>query len=116
MRGYVGAGAFTDDPLETFGGAGVAEIPQLQKLLRYICERASNIMSRPIFLRVSIRGGTKPYSLSGLGYVLAQLRRRSLLMAIVAGVDFGTLSVVALSWSTANAVCWPPPCRGFLLA
>ena len=37
VRGYTGAGKFTDDPLETFGGAGVAEIPQLQKLLRYIC-------------------------------------------------------------------------------
>ena len=37
MRGYTGAGRFTDDPLETFGGAGVAEIPQLQKLLKYIC-------------------------------------------------------------------------------
>jgi L-fucose isomerase-like protein len=37
MRGYVGAGRFTDDPLETFGGAGVVEIPQMQKLLRYIC-------------------------------------------------------------------------------
>ena len=30
---------FTDDPLETFGGAGVVEIPQLQELLRFICER-----------------------------------------------------------------------------
>jgi L-fucose isomerase-like protein len=38
IRGYVGAGAFTDDPLETFGGAGVVEIPKLQKLLHYICE------------------------------------------------------------------------------
>lgn len=38
IRGYVGEGAFTDDPLETFGGAGVVKIPQLQKLLRYICE------------------------------------------------------------------------------
>ena len=38
IRGYVGEGAFTDDPLETFGGAGVVRIPQLQKLLRYICE------------------------------------------------------------------------------
>src|SRR5713226_9505607 len=38
IRGYVGTGAFTDDPLETFGGAGVVEIPQMQKLLRYICE------------------------------------------------------------------------------
>jgi L-fucose isomerase-like protein len=32
IRGY------TDDPLETFGGAGVVEIPGLQKLLHYICE------------------------------------------------------------------------------
>ena len=38
MRGYVGEGAFTNDPLNTFGGAGVVEIPRLQKLLRYICE------------------------------------------------------------------------------
>jgi L-fucose isomerase-like protein len=37
IRGYTGTGRFTDDPLETFGGAGVAEIPQLQKLLKYIC-------------------------------------------------------------------------------
>ncbi len=37
IRGYTGAGRFTDDPLETFGGAGVAEIPKLQKLLKYIC-------------------------------------------------------------------------------
>ena len=39
ISGYVGEGAFTDDPLETFGGAGVVQIPHLQKLLRYICER-----------------------------------------------------------------------------
>ena len=38
MRGYVGEGRFTDDPLNTFGGAGVVEIPRLQDLLRYICE------------------------------------------------------------------------------
>jgi L-fucose isomerase-like protein len=38
MRGYSGEGRFTDDPLETFGGAGVVEIPALQRLLRYICE------------------------------------------------------------------------------
>jgi L-fucose isomerase-like protein len=38
MRGYVGEGRFTDDPLETFGGAGVVEIPHMQKLLHYICE------------------------------------------------------------------------------
>jgi L-fucose isomerase-like protein len=39
MRGYVGEGAFTDDPLNTFGGAGVVEIPHMQSLLRFICER-----------------------------------------------------------------------------
>jgi L-fucose isomerase-like protein len=39
MRGYVGEGQFTDDPLETFGGAGVVEIPQMQRLLHYICEQ-----------------------------------------------------------------------------
>jgi L-fucose isomerase-like protein len=38
IRGYSGSGRFTDDPLETFGGAGVVEIPSLQKLLHYICE------------------------------------------------------------------------------
>src|ERR1700730_2059278 len=38
IRGYSGGRRFTDDPLETFGGAGVVEIPHMQKLLRYICE------------------------------------------------------------------------------
>jgi L-fucose isomerase-like protein len=38
IRGYVGEGRFTDDPLETFGGAGVVEIEDMQGLLRYICE------------------------------------------------------------------------------
>ncbi len=38
ITGYVGEGNFTDDPLNTFGGAGVVEIPNLQRLLRYICE------------------------------------------------------------------------------
>lgn len=37
IRGYVGEGRFTDDPLTTFGGAGVTEIPRLQDLLRFIC-------------------------------------------------------------------------------
>jgi L-fucose isomerase-like protein len=38
IKGYVGEGRFTDDPLNTFGGAGVVEIPKMQDLLRYICE------------------------------------------------------------------------------
>jgi L-fucose isomerase-like protein len=39
IRGYLGQGEFTNDPLETFGGAGVVEIPRMQDLLRYICEK-----------------------------------------------------------------------------
>ncbi len=38
IAAYVGEGRFTDDPLKTFGGYGVAEIPNLQALLQYICE------------------------------------------------------------------------------
>jgi L-fucose isomerase-like protein len=38
ISGYVGEGEFTNDSLETFGGAGVVRIPAMQKLLRYICE------------------------------------------------------------------------------
>ncbi|MBN1580575.1 MAG: L-fucose/L-arabinose isomerase family protein [Anaerolineae bacterium] len=35
---YLGEGRLTDDPLKTFGGYGVIEIPELQTLLKYICE------------------------------------------------------------------------------
>jgi len=35
---YVGEGEMTQDPLTTFGGYGVIEIPDMQGLLRYICE------------------------------------------------------------------------------
>jgi L-fucose isomerase-like protein len=38
VAAYLGEGMVTNDPLETFGGYGVVQIPDLQKLLRYICE------------------------------------------------------------------------------
>jgi L-fucose isomerase-like protein len=38
ISAYVGEGRFTNDPLETFGGAGVVDIPHMQDLLRHICE------------------------------------------------------------------------------
>ena len=38
IRAYMGEGQFTDDPLTTFGGYGVVEIPNFQGLLHYICE------------------------------------------------------------------------------
>jgi L-fucose isomerase-like protein len=37
VRAYLGEGEFTDDPAETFGGYGVAAIPDLQSLLSYAC-------------------------------------------------------------------------------
>jgi L-fucose isomerase-like protein len=35
---YLGEGELTNDPLTTFGGYGVARVPNLQKLLAHICE------------------------------------------------------------------------------
>lgn len=35
---YLGEGDLTSDPLKTFGGYGVINIPDFQRLLRYICE------------------------------------------------------------------------------
>lgn len=37
IRAYLGQGTFTNDPLDTFGGYGVAHIPNLQDLLHHIC-------------------------------------------------------------------------------
>jgi L-fucose isomerase-like protein len=38
VRVYLGEGRLTQDPLATFGGFGVVEIPEFQGLLRHICE------------------------------------------------------------------------------
>lgn len=38
ISAYLGEGELTNDPLKTFGGFGVVRVPNLQKLLRYICE------------------------------------------------------------------------------
>lgn len=38
IRAYVGEGQFTNDLLSTFGTRAVVEVPQLQKLMRYICK------------------------------------------------------------------------------
>ncbi|MFN2169675.1 MAG: L-fucose/L-arabinose isomerase family protein [Anaerolineae bacterium] len=37
IRAYVGEGELINDPLETFGGFGVIEIPEFQTLLNFIC-------------------------------------------------------------------------------
>jgi L-fucose isomerase-like protein len=38
IKAYVGEGKFTNDPVDTFGGYGVIEVPNLQGLLAHICE------------------------------------------------------------------------------
>jgi L-fucose isomerase-like protein len=38
ITAYLGQGSLTDDPVKTFGGYGVVEVPNLQGLLSYICE------------------------------------------------------------------------------
>ncbi len=37
IRAYLGEGRITDDPVQTFGGYGVIEVPDFQDLLQYIC-------------------------------------------------------------------------------
>ena len=57
ISGYLGEGEITDDPLETFGGYGVAKINNMQVLMQYICELgfehhvalSQNSVSRPVF-------------------------------------------------------------------
>lgn len=37
IRAYVGEGTLTDDVLNTFGNRAVAQVPDLQRLMRYVC-------------------------------------------------------------------------------
>ncbi|MEJ6979887.1 L-fucose/L-arabinose isomerase family protein [Pedobacter sp. P351] len=37
IKAYLGEGMLTDDPLNTFGNRAVAEIPNLQGLMQYVC-------------------------------------------------------------------------------
>ena len=37
IAAYVGEGQFTDDPLNTFGTRAVVHVPELQRLMRFIC-------------------------------------------------------------------------------
>ena len=38
ITAYTGEGVFTNDPVDTFGGYGVVQVPRFQDLLAYICE------------------------------------------------------------------------------
>lgn len=37
LKAYIGEGELTNDPLSTFGNRAVAQIPDLQKLMKYVC-------------------------------------------------------------------------------
>lgn len=37
IKAYIGEGTLTDDPLNTFGNRAVAQIPDLQGLMQYVC-------------------------------------------------------------------------------
>jgi L-fucose isomerase-like protein len=39
IKTYVGEGAITGDPLDTFGSRAVVEVPELQRLLRYVAKQ-----------------------------------------------------------------------------
>ena len=127
IDGYVGEGEFTDDPLTTFGGAGVVRHPQsaglaalhLRARLRAPrgrqpgargARRARSHHAVPgLERRLSRVGGSQPASgtCAAVGDRRRSLARaagrstasfrlphcKELLMSIVAGVDFGTLSV-----------------------
>ena len=65
-------GRFTDDPLETFGGAGVVEIPRLAAVAAlYLRERLRAPCGRQLERDGDERSMKRP-ELSGLGYVLAR--------------------------------------------
>jgi L-fucose isomerase-like protein len=70
ITGYVGQGRFTDDPLTTFGGAGVVEIPNMQKLLRYICENGFEHHVAANF--ASVAGSVKEAAANYLGWSMHQ--------------------------------------------
>ena len=73
IKTYVGEGRITDDPLDTFGSRAVVEIPDLQKLLRYICKNGYEhhcAMNPSAFRRCAGRGVR---DLPGLGRVLPPL-------------------------------------------
>jgi L-fucose isomerase-like protein len=54
VRAYTGEGAFTDDPLTTFGHRAVVEVSDLQQLMRYICR---NGFEHHVAMNASHRAG-----------------------------------------------------------
>jgi L-fucose isomerase-like protein len=61
IMAYVGEGELTEDPMTTFGGYGVAQIPRLQTLLHHICE---NGFEHHVAINLSLVAGAVHEALS----------------------------------------------------
>jgi len=63
VRAYIGEGELTNDPLKTFGGYGVVRIPNLQHLLRYICENGfeHHVAINPTRLAAGVKEALSKY-------------------------------------------------------
>lgn len=63
VRAYVGEGELTKDPLKTFGGYGVVQIPEFQKLLAYICENGfeHHVAINPTRIALGVREALGKY-------------------------------------------------------
>lgn len=60
---YVGEGELTDDPMQTFGGYGVAHINHLQGLLKYICENGleHHVAISPVLIADAVEEALQKY-------------------------------------------------------
>ena len=89
IRGYVGEGRFTKDPLKTFGGAGVVEIANLQDAAALHLRERLRASRGGQSLRGRRRAARGDHPVPRVGHAAPRVAR----MAVVAGVDFGTQSV-----------------------
>src|ERR1019366_2575205 len=105
MRAYVGEGRFTDDPLETFDGAGVMEIPRMKNLLRYICESGFEHHVGANFSTVgaAVREAATRY----LGWDMYWHREQGGCSWPLQQELISALSACAFRSLTATEVCWP---------
>ena len=72
IRAYVGEGELTNDPLDTFGTRAVAHVPNLQRLMRYVCKQG---FEHHVVMTVSLSAGILAEALGN--YLGWELHRHS---------------------------------------
>ena len=77
IRGYVGGGSFTADPLATFGGVGVAHIPRLQPLHALHLRERTGASRRGEPWVGGRRRARSSAAIRGLGRPVARFERRA---------------------------------------